>query len=370
VSEESTNLKKTALYDWHESAGGKMVPFAGYSMPVQYSDGILAEHHQTRANASLFDVGHMGQALLHGNDPAALMEELAPGDILGLDKDQIRYTQLTNEQGGIIDDLMVTQTGSALYLVVNAGCKDKDYSRIREVLGGRAELEVLDDQALLALQGPAAAEVLSGFAPEAETMKFMTSAEIGVAGIPCRVSRSGYTGEDGYEISVPNNRAEELAALLCGNEHVKPAGLGARDTLRLEAGLCLYGNDIDETTTPVEAALTWSIGKRRREEGGFPGADVIQSQLRDGAPRKRVGIKPAGKAPARAHTEIVDESGARIGEVTSGGFGPTSEGPVAMGYVETAHAAPDTKLGLLVRGKALEANVVRLPFVKHQYVKG
>ncbi len=369
MSGGGTDLRNTTLHDWHESIGGKMVPFAGYSMPVQYPDGILAEHHYTRANASLFDVGHMGQALLKGDDPAALIEELVPGDISGLSTNQIRYTQLTNDQGGVIDDLMVTQTGSALYLVVNAGCKDKDYARIREVLGSRAELEILDDQALIALQGPVAADVLAGFAPEAATMSFMTSAELDVAGIPCRVSRSGYTGEDGYEISVPNNRAEELAGLLCGNEHVKPAGLGARDTLRLEAGLCLYGNDIDETTTPVEAALTWSIGKRRREEGGFPGADVIQAQIKDGAPRKRVGIKPSGKAPARAHTEIVDEAGNRIGEVTSGGFGPTAEGPVAMGYVETAHAAPDTKLGLIVRGKTLEANVVRLPFVKHQYVK-
>ncbi len=369
MSGDDTDLKQTALHGWHESAGGKMVPFAGYSMPVQYPDGILAEHHHTRANASVFDVGHMGQALLKGDNPAALMEELVPGDISGLDTNQIRYTQLTNDQGGIIDDLMVTQTGDALYLVVNAGCKDKDYARIRDVLGSRADLEILENQALLALQGPKAAEVLAGFAPEATTMSFMTSAELDVAGIPCRVSRSGYTGEDGYEISIPNSRAEELATLLCGDEKVKPAGLGARDTLRLEAGLCLYGNDINETTTPVEAALTWSIGKRRREEGGFPGADVIQAQIQDGAPRKRVGIKPAGKAPARAHTEIVDESGNRLGEVTSGGFGPTAEGPVAMGYVKTAHTAPDTKLGLIVRGKPLEANVVRLPFVKHQYVK-
>lgn len=360
-------LKTTSLHGWHLSHGGKMVPFAGYEMAVQYAPGILAEHHHTRSQASLFDVGHMGQALLRGDNPAKLFEELVPGDIQGLEVNQTRYTQLTNEQGGIIDDLMVTNCGDHLYLVVNAGCKEKDYARIREVIGDRAELELLDDQGLIALQGPAAVKVISEYAGDVNTMSFMSSAELDIAGITCRVSRSGYTGEDGVEISVPGARAAELAELLMAEDSVLPAGLGARDTLRLEAGLCLYGNDIDDTTTPVEAGLTWSIGKRRRADGGFPGAAVIQRQINDGAMRKRVGIKPAGRAPARAHTEITDDAGGTIGEVTSGGFGPTAEGPVAMGYVSAAQSSPGTKLGLIVRGKRLEAEVVRLPFVAHRY---
>ena len=367
VSEE--NLKQTPLDALHRELGGKMVPFAGYEMPVQYR-GILAEHQHTREQAGLFDVSHMGQAAVRGENPVAAMEAIVPGDLQALGVGQIRYTMLTNEQGGILDDLMVTRRGSHLFLVVNAACKDQDFAHIQARLGDDNHLEIMPDQGLLALQGPAAEAVLARLAPAARHLAFMTSDTLHVGDIPCIVSRSGYSGEDGYEISVAADQAETLARMLLDEPEVEPTGLGARDSLRLEAGLCLYGSDIDQTTTPVEAGLLWSISKRRRTEGGFPGAAVIQQQIENGTTRKRVGIRPEGKAPARAHTEITDKDGNVIGEVTSGGFGPTVGAPIAMGYVTTEFAKTDTEIDLLVRGKQLPARVVRMPFTPHRYAKG
>ncbi|MEO5335827.1 MAG: glycine cleavage system aminomethyltransferase GcvT [Magnetospirillum sp. WYHS-4] len=343
-----------------------MTPFAGYDMPLQYA-GIIAEHRHCRARAALFDVSHMGQAELTGPDAAAALETLVPGDLLGLADGAIRYTLFTNEAGGILDDLMVTRRGDGLFLVVNAACKDQDFAHMAHRLEGRATLKILSDRALLALQGPEAATVLGRLAPEAIPMGFMTARDLTVDGIPCQVSRSGYTGEDGYEISVPADRAEALARRLLAQPEVAPVGLGARDTLRLEAGLCLYGSDIDTTTTPIEAALAWTIGKRRREQGGFPGAAVILDQLKTGPARKRVGLRPEGKAPARAHTEVTDAAGRRIGEITSGGYGPTVGGPVAMGYVETGAAGDGSEVRFVVRGSALPGRVVKLPFAPHRY---
>lgn len=367
--QQEETLNKTPLDDLHRKKGGKMVPFAGYAMPVQYKDGIMAEHHHTRTQAGLFDVSHMGQAILRGDNPAKAFEKLVPGDIQDLPTGRMRYTQLTNETGGILDDLMVTNLGDRLFLVVNASRKKEDFNHIGEALDGICQLEIMNNQALLALQGPKAAEVLSRFTKAAKHMMFMSAETLTLGGVPCFVSRSGYTGEDGFEISVPAEEAENLAMHLLEEAEVKPVGLGARDSLRLEAGLCLYGNDIDETTTPIEAGLAWSISKRRRAEGTFPGGTVIRDQLVGGASRKRVGIKPEGRAPARAHTEIQDDRGKTIGEVTSGGFGPTVDGPVAMGYVETKFAKPDTPLTLIIRGKAHPAKVVKLPFVPHRYHK-
>ena len=346
-----------------------MVPFAGYDMPVQY-EGIIAEHLHTRQQAGLFDVSHMGQARLTGDDPAAALESLVPGDLTVLPVGKQRYTMLTNDQGGILDDLMVTQRADHLFLVVNAACKEQDFDLIGKGLEGRCQLEILPDRALLALQGPAASTVLERLAPGAGAMSFMTGHDLDVDGTPCFVTRSGYTGEDGYEISVGADSADALARTLLNQPEVKATGLGARDSLRLEAGLCLYGNDIDETTTPIEAGLIWTISKRRRAEGGFPGAAVIQGQIADGVSRKRVGIRPDGKAPARAHTVITDSDGTEIGEITSGGYGPSAAGPVAMGYVKTGFTEPGTRVNLLVRGKPLAAEVIKLPFVEQRYFKG
>jgi aminomethyltransferase len=364
------SLQTTVLHRLHVSLGAKMVPFAGYDMPVQYPAGILTEHRHTRAQAGLFDVGHMGQAVLRGDDVAAALEILVPGDLTGLEEGQMRYTQFTNEAGGILDDLMVTNRGDHLFLVVNAGCKDADFAHIQEHIGGRTELEILADRGLVALQGPEAAAVLSRHAPEVDTMPFMTLQDVEIAGIKCLVSRSGYTGEDGYEISLPGDQSVELAELLLAEAAVEPIGLGARDTLRLEAGLCLYGHDIDETTSPIEAGLLWSIGKRRREEGGFLGAERIITEIANKPSRRRVGILPDGRAPAREGTEITDPSGTKIGVVTSGGFGPTVDGPIAMGYVTRENAAVDTTLQLTVRGKSLNSKVIKLPFVEQNYYRG
>jgi aminomethyltransferase len=347
-----------------------MVPFAGYDMPVQYPDGILTEHRHTRAKAGLFDVGHMGQAILRGDDVAAALETLVPGDVAGLEQGQMRYTQFTNEAGGILDDLMATNRGNHIFLVVNAGCKENDFAHIQEHIGDRVELEILADRGLIALQGPEAAAVLSRHAPGVEAMSFMTMQEVEIAGIDCLVSRSGYTGEDGYEISVLGGKSVELAELLLAEAAVEPIGLGARDTLRLEAGLCLYGHDIDETTSPIEAGLLWSISKRRREEGGFLGAERIITEIANKPSRRRVGILPDGRAPAREGTEITDPSGNKIGVVTSGGFGPTVDGPIAMGYVSRENAAVDTTLQLTVRGKSLNSKVIKLPFVQQNYYRG
>ncbi len=363
-------LQTTNLHQLHVSLGAKMVPFAGYDMPVQYPDGILTEHRHTRSQAGLFDVGHMGQAILRGDDVAAALETLVPGDIAGLEPGQMRYTQFTNEAGGILDDLMVTNRGDHFFLVVNAGCKEDDFAHIQEHIGERAELEILADRGLIALQGPEAATVLSRHAPGVEAMPFMTMQDIEIGGTNCPVSRSGYTGEDGYEISVPGEKAVELAELLLNEAEVEPIGLGARDTLRLEAGLCLYGHDIDETTSPIEAGLLWSIGKRRREEGGFLGAERIIAEIANKPSRRRVGILPDGRAPAREGTEITDQAGNNIGVVTSGGFGPTVDGPIAMGYVTRENAAVETTLQLTVRGKSLNSKVIKLPFVAQNYYRG
>jgi aminomethyltransferase len=360
-------LKRTPLYPLHQSLGARMVPFAGYEMPVQYPAGILAEHLHTRAQAGLFDVSHMGQLRLGGPDPAAALEALVPGDIRALRSMRMRYTLLLNGSGGILDDLMTTRLGDGLFAVVNAACKEADLAYLREYLGGSAMVEPLDDRALLALQGPAAAAVLSRIATDVAAMPFMTAAELMLDGRRCLVTRSGYTGEDGFEISLPAADAPGLAERLLAEPEVMPVGLGARDSLRLEAGLCLYGHDIDETTTPIEADLAWTIGKRRREGGGFAGAAIILRQLAEGPARRRVGIRPDGRAPAREATPIVDAAGKQIGQVTSGGFGPSVNGPVAMGYVDAAHAANGAALSLLVRGSPRPARVEPLPFVPHRY---
>jgi aminomethyltransferase len=365
----SAPLQRTPLYELHRSLGAKLVPFAGYEMPVQYPQGILAEHLHTRSKAGLFDVSHMGQLRLSGGDAAAALESLCPGDIKGLGAMRQRYTLFTNDKGGILDDLMVTNAGDHLFVVVNASCKEADTAHLKRQIGGRIRIETLADRALLALQGPAAIEVMARLAPQLRAMTFMSAAAASLAGIPCFLTRSGYTGEDGFEISVPGDRAEELARRLLAEPEVKPIGLGARDSLRLEAGLCLYGHDIDETTTVIEADLAWAYGKRRRTEGGFPGAAILQRQLAAGAARRRVGILPEGKAPAREHTEVT-LGGKRIGEVTSGGFGPTVGGPVAMGYVEAAHAATGTAVELVVRGTPRPAKIVKLPFVAPRYHRG
>jgi len=366
--------KTTPLNELHKSLGGKMVPFAGYSMPVNYPLGVLKEHLHTRAAAGLFDVSHMGQAELVGDDVDAAMEALIPGDLKALKPGGIRYTVLLNEQGGIIDDLMITRPAepgkeNALCLVVNAACKGGDFAHIESKLKGRAKLMRCNSMALLALQGPKAAAALSRLVPAAASMEFMTSRVIELDGMDIRLFRSGYTGEDGYEISIPAETADQFARKILGQPEVEPVGLGARDSLRLEAGLCLYGSDIDATTTPVEAALTWVVGKRRREEANFPGAEKILSQIAEGVPRKRIGIKPLGRAPARAHTEIQDSDGNKIGEITSGGFGPSVNGPVAMGYAAAAFAKVGTPLTLVVRGQKVPAEVIKLPFTPHRYFK-
>ncbi len=362
-------LKTTPLDAWHRAHGAKMVPFAGYAMPVQYQ-GVLAEHLHCRSKASLFDVSHMGQATLAGATAAAALERLAPGDLIGLKPGRQRYTLLTNEAGGIIDDLMVSNLGNdRLHLVVNASRKDDDFTHIAANLPAGVQLQTDEYGALLALQGPAAATVIDRLGPGVSQLPFMGVATVALAGIPCLVSRSGYTGEDGFEIAVPAEQAETLAQRLADEPEVAPAGLGARDSLRLEGGLCLYGSDIDELTTPVEAGLTWVIGKRRRAAWDFPGATVIRDQLENGAVRHRVGIRPDGRAPARAQTDIVAGDGTAAGIVTSGGFSPTLNAPIAMGYVRKDLAADGTALRLIVRGKPLAARVVPMPFVPHRYVR-
>ncbi|MDA8231139.1 MAG: glycine cleavage system aminomethyltransferase GcvT [Magnetospirillum sp.] len=370
MTDSQAPLLTTPLDALHRELGARMVPFAGYAMPVQYPAGILAEHVHTRSQAGLFDVSHMGQVDIVGPDAAQWLETLVPGDIAGLAVGRTRYTVFTNADGGILDDLMVSKLADDhLFLVVNAACKHADIAHLRRHLDPRLTLREIGDRALLALQGPEAAAALARLAPEAAAMAFMSIRALAIDGVPCLATRSGYTGEDGYEISVPADRADALARRLLSLPGVKPVGLGARDSLRLEAGLCLYGSDIDTATTPVEAGLAWIIGKRRREQGGFPGAAIIQRQLAEGAPRVRVGLLPDGRAPARAHAEIVDASGARLGEVTSGGFGPSLNGSLAMGYVPPAFAQLGTKVALVVRGKPLDARVAPMPFVPHRYHK-
>ena len=364
------DLKQTPLYEAHLAAGARMVPFAGYAMPVQYKDGVLKEHLWTREHAGLFDVSHMGQARLRGADPFAAFETLTPGDFTGLKPGKQRYSMLLNEAGGVVDDLMGSRPdGDGLFLVVNGACKDGDFALIAEKLDGVAELERLDDRALLALQGPEAAAVLAQHAPAAADLAFMETAAMTAFGVDALVSRSGYTGEDGYEISIPASAAVAVWDALLADERVKPIGLGARDSLRLEAGLPLYGHDLDETTSPVEGDLAFALSKRRREAGDFPGALRILAELAgEGVQRKRVALKVSG-APAREGAEIADESGAVVGVVTSGGFGPSFGGPVALGFVPQALSAVGTRLQVIVRGRPQAAEVVAAPFVPHRYFR-
>jgi aminomethyltransferase len=376
--EAENTLKRTPLYALHAARGGKMVPFAGYEMPVQYATGVLREHLHTRGSAGLFDVSHMGQIALHAKsgkveDAALALERLVPQDILAVAAGRQRYAQFTNADGGILDDLMVANFGKHLFLVVNAACKAEDEAHLRANLSDDCVIEPLPDRALIALQGPKAEALLAKFCAEAPAMRFMDSGPRRVAGFDCFVSRSGYTGEDGFEISVPADNAEALATALLASGEVLPIGLGARDSLRLEAGLCLYGHDIDTTTTPAEGALEWSIQKSRRNggarAGGFAGAEKILGQLENGAPRRRVGLRPEGRAPVREGAPLFasETSSEPIGAVTSGGFGPTLNAPVAMGYLPSPLAVSGTPAFAEVRGQRLPLRVSPMPFVPNTY---
>jgi aminomethyltransferase len=362
-----TPLKATPLDGLHRALGAKMASFAGYAMPIQYPSGILAEHLHTRRAAGLFDVSHMGQVRLIGDGAVDAIEKLVPGDIAALPEGRVRYTMLTNGTGGIIDDLMVARRAGEVGLVVNAGTKDGDIAHIAAHLPAGVALIHQTERALLALQGPWAVTVLGRHIPGVDRMPFMSEAAAEIAGARITLTRSGYTGEDGFELSIPAERAEEIARLLLAEPEVLPIGLGARDSLRLEAGLCLYGHDIDETTTPVEAGLLWTISKRRRAGGGFPGDAVIQGQIAHGPARRRVGLLPDGRAPAREGAEIHDGAGLPVGHVTSGGFGPSADRPVAMGYVTPGAAAIGTPISLIVRGRPLSARIASMPFVPHNY---
>lgn len=376
--DDNSPLKRTPLYDLHLASGGKMVPFAGYEMPVQFSTGVLREHLHTREAAGLFDVSHMGQIALRPKsgkveDAARALERLVPQDILSVAPGRQRYAQFTNDAGGILDDLMVANFGSHLFLVVNAACKAEDEAHLRAGLSDACVIEPLADRALLALQGPKAESVLAKLCADVPAMRFMDSGPRRVDGVDCFVSRSGYTGEDGFEISVPAEHAERIAKALLGNGDVLPVGLGARDSLRLEAGLCLYGHDIDTSTSPVEGALEWSIQKSRRHggarAGGFPGADKILTQLEKGAPRRRVGLRPEGRAPVREGAPLFADAASteQIGAVTSGGFGPSLNAPVAMGYLPTPQAALGGTVFAELRGQRLPLRVAAMPFVANTY---
>lgn len=380
TTDQASALERTPLYDLHVARGGRMVPFAGYAMPVNYAAGVLKEHLHTRAAAGLFDVSHMGQIALRARsgrvtDAALALERLVPVDVLGLQPGRQRYALFTNGAGGVLDDLMIAHQGDHLLLVVNAACKVADEAHLRENLSDACEVEPLD-RALVALQGPKAEDVLATLAPACREMTFMDVRTLDMLGAPCVVTRSGYTGEDGFEISVAPDRVTDLAVALLDDPAVAPIGLGARDSLRLEAGLCLYGSDLDQTTTPVEASLAWAIQKARRRDGlragGFPGADVILDQIDGGTLRWRVGLLAEGRVPVRAGAAIFasEDAAESIGTVTSGGFGPTADRPVAMGYVPHASAAPDTVVFAEVRGRRLPMRVAPLPFVAARFKRG
>ncbi|BFO55438.1 glycine cleavage system aminomethyltransferase GcvT [Acidovorax sacchari] len=376
MSAESASLHTTPLHALHLELGARMVPFAGYSMPVQYPAGLMAEHLHTRQAAGLFDVSHMGQLRLAGPDAAAAFETLVPVDVIGLGLNKQRYGLLLNDEGGIIDDLMFVNRGDDLFVIVNGACKAGDIAHIQERIGGRCEVIPLPDQALLALQGPQAAAALARLAPGTASLVFMTGGRFEIAGCDCYVTRSGYTGEDGFEISVPAAQAEALARALLAQPEVKPIGLGARNSLRLEAGLCLYGNDIDTTTTPPEAALNWAIQKVRRtggaRAGGFPGAEKVLAQIDypSRLTRRRVGLVARERVPVREHTALQSTDGAAIGEVTSGLLGPSVNQPVAMGYVAPEFAATGTVVHAIVRGKAVPMEVSPMPFLQPRYHRG
>jgi len=361
-------LHKTPLHALHVELGGKMVPFAGYDMPVQYPLGIMGEHKQTREKAGLFDVSHMGQARYTGDEAA--LEALLTADLSLLGAGEQKYTLLLNDQGGIRDDLMVSRPdGNGIFLVVNAAMKDQDFTHLAAGTAGKGELVRLEDRALLALQGPAAKDVMARLCPDACKMIFMQCGAFSLGGVDVLMSRSGYTGEDGFEISIPQADAVRIARLLLAQDEVEAIGLGARDSLRLEAGLCLYGHDMDTTRTPVEASLIWALAKTRRERGDFPGAAIIQQQIDAKTSQKRIGLTLSG-APAREGAEIATSDGRIVGIVTSGGFGPTFNGPVAMGYVEREFMAEGTELDLIVRGKPRPATVTKLPFVPNNFFRG
>ena len=366
-------LKQTPLHALHLELGARMVAFAGYELPLQYALGILREHRHTREAASLFDVSHMGQIRLGGVGAAAALEALAPADFVALPPGGQRYALLTLPSGGILDDIMVTNAGDALLAVVNASRKDEDLAHLSRSIGDRCAIALRQDRALLALQGPRAVRVMQRIAPDATRLAFMQGAAMRIGGAECFVTRSGYTGEDGFEISLPAAEAARGARLILSQPEVAPAGLGARDTLRLEAGLCLYGQDIDESTSPAEAGLGWTIPKCRREgprRGGFPGAEIILGQIAAATPRRRVGLLPEIKAPLR-HGEIVYDDGERqVGRITSGGFGPSVGAAIAMAYVEAGSSAPGTRLHALVRGQKRICKVAALPFVSHRYFRG
>ena len=368
-------LLKTPLHALHVEVGAKMVPFAGYDMPVQYPLGVKKEHLHTRNAAGLFDVSHMGQLRLIGDGAAEFLETLVPVDIVDLEPGKQRYAFFTNEKGGIMDDLMVANLGDHLFVVVNAACKEQDIAHLQAHLPSEVELDIIEDRALLAIQGPKAAEVLARFAPEVSDMLFMDIRQVDILGAECIVSRSGYTGEDGYEISVSVDNAEALAQKLTNEEEVEWIGLGARDSLRLECGLCLYGHDLDTTTTPVEASLLWGIQKVRRiggeREGGFPGADIILKQIETkDVVRKRVGLVGQTKAPVREGSELYDSDGVKIGVVTSGTVGPSAGKPISMGYVRAELSAIGTEVFAEVRGKMLPMAVEKMPFVPQRYYRG
>jgi len=372
----SQELRTTPLHALHLELGARMVPFAGYSMPVQYPAGLMAEHHHTRNAAGLFDVSHMGQLRLEGPEAAAALESLMPVDIVGLAPGKQRYGLLLTDEGTVIDDLMVVNRGDDLFVIVNGACKDGDIAHMRQRIGQRCRLVTMPERGLLALQGPKAIDALKRLVPGVEKLVFMTGERFAWQGGELYITRSGYTGEDGFEISVDGRQAETLARALLAQPEVKPVGLGARNSLRLEAGLCLYGNDIDATTTPVEAALNWAMQKVRRtggaRAGGFPGADRVLGQLDGTVPvaRKRVGLIALERVPVREHTELQDLAGARVGEVTSGLLGPTIDKPVAMAYVASQHAAAGTRLNAIVRGKAVPMEVAAMPFVPQRYHRG
>ncbi|WP_290873106.1 glycine cleavage system aminomethyltransferase GcvT [Aquabacterium sp.] len=373
-ADNSAPLLTTPLHALHIELGAKMVPFGGYDMPVQYATGILAEHRHTRAAAGLFDVSHMGQVLLKGAGADAALETLVPVDIIGLPAFKQRYALFTNNEGGILDDLMVTRRADDLFVVVNAACKAQDIAHLQSRIGHLCTVQPLPDQALLALQGPQAVTALARLNPGVQQLTFMTGGHFTLDGIDCFLTRSGYTGEDGFEISVPAAQAEQLARALLAQPEVKPIGLGARDTLRLEAGLCLYGHDIDTSTTPVEGALTWAIQKVRRaggeRAGGYPGASVIDAQFAEGASRKRVGLVSTERMPVREGAKVVTEAGEELGVVTSGSLGPSLNQPVALAYLRSTHAAVGTVVFALVRDKRVPMTVTTLPFVPNRYHRG